>query len=177
MEAVFATVVDQVVPLSVERSILYPVIVEPPLLDGTVQERLICDEDAAVAVSPVGDPGTVVVTVPDVVADDVFDGALEPTLLIAETLYVYAVLDASPVSEYVVPVEDVVGTVVDQVVPLSVERSILYPVIAAPPLLDGAVQDKLICDDDNTDDARLVGDDGAVLVVGTIVPAIEDRSV
>jgi hypothetical protein len=43
----------------VERSILYPVIVAPPLFAGAVQDRLICDEDAALAVSPVGDDGTV----------------------------------------------------------------------------------------------------------------------
>ena len=81
---VLDTTVDHVVPLSAERSILYPIIAEPPLLDGAVQERLICD-DAAVAVRPVGDPGTVVVTVPDVVADAVLDGALEPTEFIADT--------------------------------------------------------------------------------------------
>jgi len=79
-ETVFA-IVDHVVPLSAERSILYPVIDEPPLLDGIVQERLICDEDAAVAVRPVGDPGTV----GKVVADDILDGELVPMLLIADT--------------------------------------------------------------------------------------------
>ena len=85
VEAVFATEVDQVVPLSVDLSILYPVIAEPPLLDGAVQPRLICDDDAAVAVRPVGDPGAVVVTPLLVVADAVFDGVLVPTELIAET--------------------------------------------------------------------------------------------
>lgn len=88
----------------------------------------------------------------------------------------YAVLDASPVSEDVVDADAVFATVVDQVVPLSVERSILYPVTAEPPLLDGVVQDKLICDDDDVVAARLVGDDGAV-VVGPVVPARVDRSV
>ena len=81
-EAVFATVVDQVVPLLVDRSILYPVITEPPLFDGAVQDRLICEEDVAVAVSPVGDPGAV----DKVVADIVFDGELVPTELIVDTL-------------------------------------------------------------------------------------------
>ena len=39
---------------------------EPPLFAGVVQDRLICDVDAAVAVNPVGDPGAVdVVPVPD----------------------------------------------------------------------------------------------------------------
>ena len=52
---------DHEEPPSVERSILYPVIAEPPLFAGAVQLRLICDDDAAVAVSPVGDPGAVAV--------------------------------------------------------------------------------------------------------------------
>ena len=56
---VFATRVDQVVPPSVDLSILYPVIVEPPLLLGAVQLRLICEDDTAVAVSPVGGCGAV----------------------------------------------------------------------------------------------------------------------
>lgn len=65
-EAVFATAVDHVVPLLDDLSILYPVMTAPPLLDGAVQDRLICDEDVDVAPSPVGDPGTVVVVpVPD----------------------------------------------------------------------------------------------------------------
>jgi len=45
--------------------------------------------------------------VPDVVADAVFDGELVPITLIADTRYMYAVLAASPVSEYVVDVLDV----------------------------------------------------------------------
>src|SRR5438445_6546129 len=52
-----------------------------------------------------------------VVADAVLDGELVPTELIADTLYVYAVLAASPVLEYVVLVLPVLGTIVDQVVP------------------------------------------------------------
>src|SRR6476646_3231073 len=40
--------------------------IEPPLLDGAVQDKLICDADAAVAVRLVGDPGAVAaVPVPD----------------------------------------------------------------------------------------------------------------
>ena len=46
-------IVDQVVPLSVERSILYPVIADPPLF-GAVHDKLICDEETSVAFSPVG---------------------------------------------------------------------------------------------------------------------------
>ena len=64
VEAEFATSVDHVVPLSVDRSIMYPVTAEPPLLAGPVQDRLICDVDTDVAVNPVGDPGAVDVTVP-----------------------------------------------------------------------------------------------------------------
>ena len=58
VEPVFDEMVDHVVPLSVDRSIMYPVMAEPPL-DGAVQDRLICDVDAAVAVNPVGETGTV----------------------------------------------------------------------------------------------------------------------
>ena len=77
----FATRVLQVVPLSVDLSILYPVMGEPPLF-GAVQLRLICEEDTAVAVSPVGGDGATA----GVVAGAVFEGELVPTELIAETL-------------------------------------------------------------------------------------------
>ena len=82
-EAVFDTMVDQVEPLLVDCSIMYPVIDEPPLFDGAVHDRLICEDEDAVAVNPVGDPGAVD-AVP-VVADAVLDGELVPTELIAET--------------------------------------------------------------------------------------------
>ena len=58
--AVFATGVDHVILLSADLSILYPVIAEPPLFAGAIHDRLICDDVAAVAVSPVGAPGAVV---------------------------------------------------------------------------------------------------------------------
>ena len=74
--------IDQVVPPSADLSISYPVIAEPPLLDGAVQERLICDEETVVAVRPVGGCGAVL----DVVAEAVFDGVLVPILVIADTL-------------------------------------------------------------------------------------------
>ena len=61
MDPVFDTSVDQVEPASVDLSILYPVIAEPPLLLGAVQDRLICDVDAAVATRAVGGCGAVVV--------------------------------------------------------------------------------------------------------------------
>ena len=44
---------------------------------------MICDDDTVVAVRPVGGDGVVVAL--DVVAEDVFDGELVPTLLIADT--------------------------------------------------------------------------------------------
>ena len=66
-------------------------------------------------------------------------------------------LAASPVSEYVVAVEPVLDTIVDQVVPPSVDLSILYPVMAEPPLFVGAVHDRLICDDDTAVAVNPVG--------------------
>ena len=77
---VFATRTLQVEPPSVDLSILYPVMAEPPLF-GAVQLRLICEEDAAVAVSPVGDDGATAT----VVADAVVEGEPVPTELIADT--------------------------------------------------------------------------------------------
>ncbi len=79
---VFATSVVQVEPPSVDLSILYPVMAEPPLSAGAVQVRPICEEDVAVAVSPVGEAGATA----RVVADAVLDGELVPTALIDETL-------------------------------------------------------------------------------------------
>ena len=75
------------VPLLVDLSILYPVIAEPPLFDGAVHDRLICDEELVVAVNPVGGCGAVL-DVPSlaVIAEDVVDGELVPTKLIADTL-------------------------------------------------------------------------------------------
>jgi len=62
------------------------VIAEPPLLDGAVQLRLICEDDVAVAVNPVGEDGTT-----DggamVVTDAVIDGLLVPTEFMADTRY------------------------------------------------------------------------------------------
>ena len=78
---VFAIKVAQVVPPSVDLSILYPVMVEPPLF-GAVQLKLIWEKEATVAVSPVGDDGGIA----RVVADAVLEGLLTPTALIAETL-------------------------------------------------------------------------------------------
>ena len=80
--AVFETSVLQVVPPSVDLSTLYPVMAEPPLSAGTLQPRLICEEETAVAASPVGEDGATA----RVVADVVLEEELVPTELIAETL-------------------------------------------------------------------------------------------
>ena len=53
-------------------------------------------------------------------------------------------LRVSPVSEYDVAVLPVFATSVVQVVPPSADLSILYPVMAEPPLSVGGAQLKLI---------------------------------
>ena len=79
---VFATKVLQVVPPSVDLSILYPVMGAPPLSMGAVQVRPTWEEEAAVAVSPVGGDGVAI----RVVADTVLEAELVPIELMAETL-------------------------------------------------------------------------------------------
>ena len=86
VEPVFDCIVFQVVPPLVDLSTMYPVIGLPPLFAGAVHERLICEEETDVAVSPVGEDGAVMLLC--VVADAVFDGELVPTEFIADTLYV-----------------------------------------------------------------------------------------
>lgn len=76
----------------------------------------------------------------------------------------YVVLAARPESEYVVLVLPVLDWMADQLVPLSVDLSILYPVMAELPLFDGAVHDRLTCDEDAAVAASPVGAPGAVLV-------------
>ena len=78
----FATRVLQVEPPSSDLSILYPVMAEPPLSVGGAQLKLICEEDTAVAVSPVGGDGATA----SVVAEAVLEGEPVPTELMAETL-------------------------------------------------------------------------------------------
>jgi len=75
----FDTIVVQVVPPLVDLSILYPVMAEPPLSVGAVQVRSICEEEGAVAASPVGGDGATA----RVVAEAVFDGEFVPTELMA----------------------------------------------------------------------------------------------
>ena len=81
---------DHEEPPLVDLSIMYPVIGEPPLFVGAFQLRLICDEETAVAINPVGGEGGVGEddTALNVVADAVFDGWLVPAELMAETRYV-----------------------------------------------------------------------------------------
>ena len=78
----FDTIVDQVEPPSADLSIMYPVMAEPPLSAGGAQLRLICEEETAVAASPVGGDGATT----RVIADAMFEGELVPTELIDETL-------------------------------------------------------------------------------------------
>ena len=78
----FETKVVHVVPPSVDLSILYPVMEEPPLSAGAVQLRLIWEADTVVAVSPVGVDGATA----RVVADAVLEVELVPTELMAEIL-------------------------------------------------------------------------------------------
>ena len=79
---VFATSLLHVEPPSVDLSIMYPVMAEPPLSEGAVQLRLTCEEDTVVAVTPVGEDGAAA----RVVADAMLEVELVPTELIAETL-------------------------------------------------------------------------------------------
>src|SRR5256885_10025392 len=81
----------------------------------------------------------------------------------AKTWYVYFAVSANPVSEYVVSVLSVFDTIVFQVEPQSVDLSILYPVTAEPPLLLGAVQLRLICDDETAVATRFRGSAGGVI--------------
>ena len=82
MLPVFATRVLQVVPPSVDLSIMYPVIAEPPSSAGAVQLKLIWEGEIDVAVRPNGDDGATAI----VVAEAVLEGELVPMELMAETL-------------------------------------------------------------------------------------------
>jgi len=64
VDAVFATMVDQVEPALSDLSILYPVIADPPLFVGALQLRLICDDDIAAAERLVRGCGVVVLVLP-----------------------------------------------------------------------------------------------------------------
>ena len=80
--AVFETRALQVVPPSADLSILYPVMAEPPLSEGTVQLKLIWEEETDVAVGAPGEDGATA----NVVADALLEVELVPTELRPETL-------------------------------------------------------------------------------------------
>jgi len=69
---------------------------------------------------------------------------------------VYVVFCDNPVSEYVVDTEAVLTTIADQT-PVLFDLSISYPVMAEPPLLDGATHERLICEDEVAVAVRPVG--------------------
>src|SRR2546426_8476418 len=85
------SIVAGVPPASVAVSILYPVMAEPPLSVGGAQLKLICDEDTAVAASPVGGDGATA----SVVADAVLEGELIPTEVRESTRLKYSELGMS----------------------------------------------------------------------------------
>ena len=66
-----------------------------------------------------------------------------------------------PVSEYAVVELPVLAVSVLHVVPPSVDLSTLYPVIAEPPLSVGAVQLRVICEEEAAVAASELGGDGA----------------
>ena len=82
MLPVFATRALQVEPPSVDLSILYPVMADPPLSVGAVQLREICEAEEADAVSPIGGEGVAI----GVVADATPEDEPVPMELMAETL-------------------------------------------------------------------------------------------
>ena len=80
----------------------------------------------------------------------------------------------TPISEYVVAVEPVSDTKLDQVEPPLADLSIMYPVMTDPPLFTGALHDRLICDDEKTVAVRAVGGCGAVVVALVVADAVFD---
>ena len=79
-------------------------------------------------------------------------------------------LDCNPVSESVVAVEPEFNTMADHVAPPSTDLSILYPVIEEPPLLEGANQLRLICDDAAVATRFVGGCDTVVVIPASSVP-------
>jgi hypothetical protein len=108
---------------------VYPVTADPPLLTGAVQETT-AEALPAAATTPGGASGTVL-GVTAALADDPKE---VPAALAAVTVNVYAVPLANPAT---------VAEAVPVVVALSPpgDAVTVYPVIADPPLLAGAVQD------------------------------------
>ena len=73
----------------------------------------------------------------------------------------------------IVDVLPVLETIVDHAPPL-VDRSILYPTIGEPPLFPGALQLRLICDDDIAVAERFVGGCGGNICVLVVADAMFD---
>ena len=77
-------------------------------------------------------------------------------------------------SEYAVAALPVFATNIVQVVPPSVDLSTLYPVMAEPPLSEGAVQLRLIWEEETVVAVSPVGEDGAAArVVADAVLEVE----
>ncbi len=79
VEPVSAVTVVQVEPTSVDLSILYPIIAEPPLSCGVVHFKSISDGEMGIACKSAGGVGEV----NNVVATAILDAGLVPALLIA----------------------------------------------------------------------------------------------
>ena len=107
----------------------------PPLLTGGVK-LTVAVALPLVAVAPVGAPGTVA----GVTLFDGADAMLDPTAFVAITVKVYAVPLSNPVMLCVV----VVLPALLSTPPAGFEVTV-YPVMALPPLLTGAVKLTLAC--------------------------------
>src|SRR3989442_15774630 len=99
---------------------LSPVMGEPPLSAGAVQLRPICEEEAAVAVSPVGGDGATA----RVVAEAVAEGEPVPAELMAETRSEEGGVGEERRSGWAPADEKKKDTIVLQVVPTSADLSI-----------------------------------------------------
>jgi hypothetical protein len=144
-------------PVPVHRSTLYPV--TPTLSVEAVQERLICVDEAAVAVRFAGTVGGFVSGAARVVVADTFEYALLfPAASVARTLYEYEVEAVSPVSLNVVAVGVAICTKFAH--PVPEHRSTLYPV--TPTLSVEAVHVRLMDDADVAVALKLAGAVGGV---------------
>ncbi len=155
-------IVVQVEPPSVDLSILYPVIAEPPSFEGAVHDRLTCDDNTAVAASPVGAPGAVTgIGLGVIVIDDVTVSVFVeeyvvykvPPLNLALILYDPAVLGAvNPLTRYF-PLESVVvfGMVIGEVaVNVIVLEARGFPIVVSV-----RVPEKLYVPPGDTDDDEI----------------------
>ena len=107
---------------------MYPMTADPPSLTGAVQDTT-TSALPAVAATPVGAPGTVL----GVTAALGSDAGEVPAGLVAVTVNLYEVPFVSPVT-----VAEAANQEAHAVLPPG-EEVIVYPVIAEPPSLTGAV--------------------------------------